>query len=71
MKNNDFSPNIISCSCLYGTFTLFMLYIKRIDKKKPTDCLVDLIYILLAAQLYYFELKNTYMAKYFYLDCDK
>ena len=31
MKNNDFSPNI-SCLCLYGTFTEFMLYIKWIDK---------------------------------------
>ena len=37
----------------------------------PTDCSVDLIFIRLAAQLYYFELKNIYMAKYFYLDCDK
>ena len=40
----------------------------------PTDCSVDhvdLIFIRLAAQLYYFELKNIYMAKYFYLACDK
>ena len=39
--------------------------------KMPTDCSVDLIFIRLAAQLYYFELKNIHMAKYFYLDCDK
>ena len=69
MKNNDFSLNI-SCKCLFGTFTLFMLYIKWIDKM-PTYCSVDLIFIRLAAQLYYFEIKNNYMAKYFYLDCDK
>ena len=31
----------------------------------------DLIFIRLAAQLYYFELKNIYMANYFYLDSDK
>ena len=36
-----------------------------------TDCSVDLIFIPLAAQLYYFELKNIYMANYFYLDSDK
>ena len=30
MKNDDFL-NII-CLCLYGTFTIFMVYIKRIDK---------------------------------------
>ena len=28
---------------------------------------IYLIYVI----LYYFELKNIYMAKYFYLDCDK
>ena len=39
--------------------------------KMPTDCSVDLIFIRLAAQLYYFELKNIHMAKYFYLACDK
>ena len=39
--------------------------------KMPTDCSVDLIFIRLAAQLYYFELKNSHMAKYFYLACDK
>ena len=37
----------------------------------PTECSVDLIFIRLAAQLYYFELKNIYMAKYFYLNSDK
>ena len=36
----------------------------------PTDCSVDLIFIRLAAQLYHFELKNIYMAKYFYLDSE-
>ena len=39
--------------------------------KMPTDCSVDLIFIRLAAQLYYFKLKFINMAKYFYLDCDK
>ena len=37
----------------------------------PTDYSVDLIFIQFAAQLYYFDLKNIYMAKYFYLDSDK
>ena len=36
-----------------------------------TDCSVDLIFIQLAVQLYFFELKNIYMANYFYLDSDK
>ena len=36
--------------------------------KRSTDCSIYLIFIRLASQLYYFELKNIYMAKYFYLD---
>ena len=36
--------------------------------KRSTDCSINLIFIRLASQLYYFELKNIYMAKYFYLD---
>ena len=62
-----FSLNI---SCLYGTFTLFMLYIIGLIRLS-TDCSVDLIFIPLAAQLYYFELKNMYMVNYIYFDCDK
>ena len=48
-----------------------MLYILNVLIKMPCDCSVDLIFIRLAAQLYYFEWKNIYMEKYFYLDCDK
>ena len=48
-----------------------MLYIKCIDKNAYTACSVHLIFIRLAAQLYYFELQNIYKAKYFYLDSDK
>ena len=36
----------------------------------PIDDSVDLIFIRSAVQLYYFELKNIYMAKYFYLISD-
>ena len=36
--------------------------------KRSTDCSINLIFIRLASQLYYFELKNIYIAKYFYLD---
>ena len=36
-----------------------------------TDCSVALIFIPLADQLYYFELKNIYMTNYFSLDSDK
>ena len=36
-----------------------------------TDCSVYLIFIRLAAQLYYLEFKNIHMANYFYLDSDK
>ena len=35
-----------------------------------TDSSVDFIFIPLAAQLYYFELENIYMANYFYSDYD-
>ena len=56
---------------MYGTFTLFMLYNKWIDKNIYTDCSVDLIFIPLAAQLYYFEIKNIYMANCFRSDSDK
>ena len=38
--------------------------------KRSTDCSINLIFIRLASQLYYFELKNIYMPKYFYLDSD-
>ena len=41
-----------------------MLFITWIDKN-ACDCSVDLIFIRLADQLYYFELKNIYMTKYF------
>ena len=53
-----FSLNI-SCLCLYGTFTSFMLLNRSI--RISTDCSADLIFIPLAAQLHYFELKNIYM----------
>ena len=49
----------------------YLCYILNGLIKMPTDCSVDLIFIRLAAQLYYFEIKNSYMAKYFYLDSDK
>ena len=49
----------------------YLCYILNGLIKMPTDCSVDLIFIRLAAQLYYFEIKNIYMAKYFYLDSDK
>ena len=65
-----FSLNI-SCLCLFGSFTLFMLNILNGLIKMPTDCSVDLIFIRLAAQLYFFELKNIYEVKYFYLDSNK
>ena len=64
-----FSLNIL-CLCLYGTSTLFMLYNNGLIRIS-TDCSGDLIFISLAAQLYYFELKNICMANYIYLDSDK
>ena len=39
--------------------------------RMSAGCSVDLIFILLAAELYYFELKNLYTANYFYSDSDK
>ena len=33
--------------------------------KRSTDCSINLIFIRLASQLLYFELKNIYMTKYF------
>ena len=49
----------------------YLCYILNGLIKMPTDYSVHLIFIRLAAQLYYFEIENIYMAKYFYLDCDK
>ena len=39
----------------------YLCYILNGLIKMPTDSSVDLILIQLAAQLYYFELKNMYM----------
>ena len=62
----------MSCLCMYGMVHLpDLCYILNGLIKMSTDCSDDLIFIRLAAQLYYFELKNIYMANYFYLDSDK
>ena len=49
----------------------YLCYILHGMIRKSTDCSVDVIFIPLAAQLYYFELKKNYMANYFYFDSDK
>ena len=68
MKNNDFSLNI-SCLCLYGTFTVFMLNY-CIDKNAYwLFSLFD--FHLISFSIILFWIKNIYMAKYFDLDSDK
>ena len=65
-----FSLNI-SCLCLHGKYLIYVIYLLNGLIRMSTDCSVDLIPIPLAAELYYFEFKNIYMANYFYFDSDK
>ena len=70
MKKNDFFHSIFHVYvCM--VHLPYLCYILNGLIKMPTDCSVDLIFIRISAQLYYFELKNIYIAKYFYLDPDK
>ena len=69
MRNNDFHFIFHVSVCMVQLPYLYFIFNGLI--KMPTDCSVNLIFIRLAALLYYFELKNIYMAKYFYLDSDK
>ena len=68
MKNIDF--HLIFHVYVYMVHLPYLGYILNGLIKMPTDCSVDLIFIWLVPQLYYFEYKNLYMAKYLYLVSD-